>query len=258
MNSSGRIRLFFCACTLAGALAVSPSKADVVISTAASQNMTCSGGVCAPTNNSAVLNAGDLETMLAAGGVTIVTINGSVQANNIDIVTKVGWKNSNSLKLDAYQSITITGAVKDEGAGGVSLITNDGGSGGALSFLAKGNLSFKNLKDALSINGTSYKLGNSIKSLARAIVANPNGAFALADNYNAKKDGVYRSIPIPVLFGGQFNGLGHAISSVEIGDTADYYVGFFWILNGPGTISSFGLKDIIVQSGSSYYTVGVV
>ncbi len=251
MNSSIRVTIFCCACSLAGMLAASPSHADVVISTDASQNMTCSGGVCAPTSNSAVLNVGDLEAMLAAGNVTVVTINSGVQANNIVVTAPFSWTAASSLTLDAYQSITVTGAVKNDGAGGVSLITNDGGSGGALSFFRQGHLSFKNLKDSLSINGTRYKLEKTIKGLARAIVANPNGAFALADNYDAKPDGLYRTIPIPVLFGGQFNGLGHVISKVEIGDTADVYVGFFWVLYAPGTISSLGLKDIVVDTANS-------
>jgi hypothetical protein len=43
--------------------------ADVTISSDATQNMSCSGGVCQPTASDAVLNVGDLETLLAAGNV---------------------------------------------------------------------------------------------------------------------------------------------------------------------------------------------
>ena len=62
------------------ALAVEGAYADVVISTQATQNMTCSGGVCAPTAAGAVLNRSDLATPLAAGHVTVTTTGSGVQA----------------------------------------------------------------------------------------------------------------------------------------------------------------------------------
>src|ERR1700733_12111792 len=91
MNSLNQSGIFCFAVSLAGLLSVSPSRADVVISAAATQNMTCSGGVCEPTSSNAVLNASDLESMLAAGNVTVVTLNTGVQANNIDVAARFSW-----------------------------------------------------------------------------------------------------------------------------------------------------------------------
>ncbi len=245
---------------LGAALVFASTAADaaVTISSDPTSNMSCSNGVCAPTATDAVLNTNDLQTTLASGSLSVLTTNGSVQANDIAVTATFSWTTANTITLDAFHSIMVTATVKDDGAGGLSLVTNDGGSGGTLSFLGPGSIRFKNIRDVLSINGTRYKLAKSIKSLAHAIVADPNGAFALAVDYDAKPDGVYRSIPIPVNFGGQFNGLGHSISRLEIGDTADSYVGFFWALNNTGTVSSFGLKNVIVEAANSYYTGGLV
>ena len=50
---------------------IASASADVTISAAATQNMTCTAGVCAPTASDAVLNVTDLENMLASGNVTV-------------------------------------------------------------------------------------------------------------------------------------------------------------------------------------------
>ena len=47
--------------------------------------MVCSAGVCTPTHKSAVLNAGDLQTLLASGNVTVTTGSGSLAAETSDI-----------------------------------------------------------------------------------------------------------------------------------------------------------------------------
>jgi len=50
--------------------------ATVTISAQATQNMNCSAGACAPTATKAVLNGGDLETLLSSGDVTVTTTGG--------------------------------------------------------------------------------------------------------------------------------------------------------------------------------------
>ena len=50
-----------------------PANATVTISSAATQNMTCSGGVCAPTAADANLNVADLQNLLASGSVEVTT-----------------------------------------------------------------------------------------------------------------------------------------------------------------------------------------
>ena len=69
---------------MVAALAASASpgqvSARVVIGADATQNMTCSAGICAPTAANAVLNVSDLETLLASGNVTVTTTGTGVQA----------------------------------------------------------------------------------------------------------------------------------------------------------------------------------
>ncbi|HEX4157327.1 MAG TPA: hypothetical protein VHY79_02555, partial [Rhizomicrobium sp.] len=84
--------------------AATAARADVTISSDATANMSCVGGVCQPTASDAVLNVGDLENLLAAGNVTVTTTASGVQASNIDVTAKLGWS-ANALTLDAYQSI---------------------------------------------------------------------------------------------------------------------------------------------------------
>jgi hypothetical protein len=237
----------FTALSLSVALAASEAVADVTISSDATANMTCSGGVCTPTATDAVLNVGDLETLLASGDVTVTTTGSGEQADNIDVTANFDWSSDSGLTLDAYQAITFTALLTDGGTGNMALVTNDGGSGGTLSFLAGASLSFANLTGALTVNGLKYKLVDSIEGLNRAILAKPHGAFALIKDIDAGHR-VYRSVPVPVVLNGSFVGLGHVISHLDISDSSDEYVGFFYELAAPGVISSVGLEDVHVQS----------
>jgi hypothetical protein len=72
MSELGRF-LAISAYLIAASLTSGGASADVTISSAMSQNMSCAGGVCVPTAANAVLNAGDLRTMLQAGDVSVLT-----------------------------------------------------------------------------------------------------------------------------------------------------------------------------------------
>jgi CubicO group peptidase (beta-lactamase class C family) len=190
-----------CAIVLPALLAAcAAAHADVDISTAATVNMTCSDGVCAPTARHAVLNVTDLENLLASGNVTVTTTGSGVQAGNLDVNAAVSWAGSNALALDAHQSITVGQPVVIGGLGGLSLTTNDGGKDGLLLFLGKGNVSFTNPASSLVIDGNTYALISTLPALAAAIAANPSGAYALANSYDASQDGTYSNAPIPTGF----------------------------------------------------------
>ncbi|HEY3638007.1 MAG TPA: hypothetical protein VGK90_07615, partial [Rhizomicrobium sp.] len=232
---------------VAGLIGVATAaRADVTISSDATANMRCSAGICTPTASDAVLNVGDLETLLASGSVTVTTTGSGVQANNIDVTAKLGWS-ANVLTLDSCQSLSVTAPVTAGGKSGLSILTDDGGTGGELAFFGKGHVTFKNLTGKLAINGTNYTLVNSIASLAAAITKSPSGDYALASNYNAKNDGDYHDSPIATEFTGSFEGLGNKISNVSIvvmtGIKTDSR-GFFASLAGTASISDFGLVSI--------------
>jgi hypothetical protein len=81
--------------------------AQVVISSEATRNMTCSGGVCAPTAAEAVLNVTALQNLLASGKVVVTTTGSGVQADDIEIKARLSWSSTSMLALDAYDSIAI-------------------------------------------------------------------------------------------------------------------------------------------------------
>lgn len=217
------------------------AQADVTISSDATQNMSCSGGVCAPTASDAVLNVGDLETLLAAGNVTVTTTGSGVQASNVNIVTKLGWS-ANTLTLDSYQSISVTAPVTAGSIGGLSIQTNDGGGGGELRFSRNGHVTFTAVSGSLAINGVSYTLVNTIASLITAIQENPSGSYGLAANYDAAKDGAYSDSPISSSFAGILEGLGNKISNLTIQNKSDNgNIGLFSNLTSSGTIRDLDL-----------------
>jgi hypothetical protein len=215
------VRLAALSCALLASIALSsaPVSAAVVISTAATQNMNCSGGLCAPTAKNAVLNVGDLTSMLASGDVEVSTGAGLLAAKVEDIVVDAGfnWRSATGLTLDAWRSVAFeNGAVVDSGNGAVSLVTNDGGGDGALSFRPGASLAFASTNNSLTINGARFALENSIATLANAIAAAPDGRFALANNYDAAQDGKYHASPIDTVLLGTVEGLGNTISNLSI------------------------------------------
>ena len=188
--------------------------AAVSISSAVSKNISCSSGVCTPTAADAVLNATDLTNMLASSAVSVNT--GGALASDIAVKAGFSWASANALTLDAYRSITVEKAVSDSGTASLTLLTDDGGSGGVLSFSTKGSISFLGTENALSISGNAYTLVNSVASLASAIAANPSGFYALANNYDASADGAYKTSPIATTLTGTFEGLGNTVANLAM------------------------------------------
>jgi hypothetical protein len=237
--------------------------ADVVISTAATANMSCSGGVCAPTAKNAVLNVGDLENLLASGNVEVTTTGSGSQADSIEVDAPLTWSSSSTLILNAHQSILVKRLVSVAGQGGLSIATSDGGKSGYFGFQNKGQATFANLSSALTINGTPYTLVGDIATLAADIAGNSAGNYALASDYNAENDGAYSNSPIPTEFGGAFEGLGNTISNLALIGTGNLNdpVGLFAELavsNEPGgSIENINLQKLSV-SGSSLDVGGLV
>ena len=229
----------------ASILVSSIAHAAVTISTAATQNMSCSNSVCAPTAKKAVLNVTDLESLLAGGDTTVTTTGaGGVQANDIDERALLNWSSSSRLSLDAHCSITVTKSISVGGLAAVALTTNDGGNGGILSFGEKGSLSFTNPSSTLSVNGVSYSLVGTIAALASAIRANPSGDYALANDYDASGDGTYSNSPITTQFTGSFEGLGNTISHLSIYCSKCRDVGLFSEVDSGGEVASLKMTSL--------------
>ncbi len=229
------------AATAALALAAAPAHAVVTISSAATQNMSCSNGVCAPTASSAVLNAGDLESLLASGNATVTTTGQGVQAHDIDIKAPLTWSSSSVLTLDARRSLTVDQPVSITGLSGLVVQT-----GRMFSFGSKGNVTFANLASSLSIDGAAYTLVGDIKTLASDIASDPGGDFAFANNYDASGDGTYHVSPIGTL-SGTFEGLGNTISNLSIDGPAQVeggvLEGLFAEIDTTGTATNIDVSN---------------
>src|ERR1700733_8377745 len=113
--------------------------AALIVSTAATSNVNCSSGVCTATAQNAVLNVRDLERSLAHGDTTLAS--GST-AQDIEFDTPVHWTSAQRLTLDSYHAITFTQPVTSEGTGGLTIETDDGGTGGDFYFSGKGCVAF--------------------------------------------------------------------------------------------------------------------
>src|SRR5215471_7433060 len=169
--------------TMAFALlfATTTAHAAITISNRPTKQINCSNGVCTPTAANANLNVGDLIAMLAASDVAVET---NASAPDIRVIDSLTWTSAHTLTLDASQSISVNAPMVAEGTSGLTLRE------GTLTFGAYGHVAFWDLKSTLLINGTSFKLVDSISMLAAHIGAHPSGSYALANSYDASVDGV--------------------------------------------------------------------
>jgi len=234
---------------LAAIVASASAHAAVTISTAATQNMNCSGGTCEPTATKAVLNATDLETYLSqSGNVRVMTTGNGVEANNIVVRAAFSTPDSTSLTLDAHKAIAINAAVSiGSGSAELELQSDTLDATDTLSFGRKGHITFGSLSDIFGINGGIFTLVGSVQGLASAVAANPSGAFALANSYNAGQDGAYSYSPVTEIKG-TFEGLGNSFSNLTIADSTDLNVGFFSVTDSNSRISDISFANANVVS----------
>jgi hypothetical protein len=243
-------------------LAVSPASASVEISSKPTHKMTCSGGVCSPTAKDAVLNATDLANMLAASDVKIVTGSGAV---TITVASSFSWTSKSRLMLDANYNVSFKAPVTVAGPGGLTITSNDGGTGGDVIFFEGAKVDFWDTKSKLIINGGAYKLVSSLPELANQVMHHGKANVALSQDYDASADGTYLASPINAKFYGNFEGLGHTISNLSIGATRPPgkkprwdYVGLFRILIYPGSIKSLHLANETLSAANKTYLGGLV
>jgi len=227
----------------------SPASAAVVISNAATANMACSAGVCTATAADTVLSRKQLLTMLASGNAKVAT---GTATHIIRVVTGLSWTSANALTLDSSGSIRIDAPVTVTGPGGVSLVTNDGGSGGSLSFAPKGNLTFWDMSSALTINGVAYTLVNNIATMASDANANWSTNLALANNYDASVDGTFSDAPVSVLWG-NFEGLGHTMSNLSVASS-----GFCALFGVAGNVENITLNNVNMVGYGGQLAAGLV
>ena len=256
-------KAFAITCVLAAASAsigAPDAQASVTVSTAPTQSMSCVAGVCSPTAANAVLSIADLESNLASGNLTVTTTGtGGVEAHDIVVAAAVSWTSNNILSLTAYHSVIINKSIAANGTSGLTILINNGGTGGTFSFGSKGRVTFLDLASKLAINGVPYTLESSVSSLASAIAANPSGAYALAANYNATGDGTYSASPIQTELTGTVQGLGNTISHLSISIDNKHYLSPTGLLSetaAGSVVANLRMNDIKYQMQLDRAAVG--
>ncbi|WP_181170216.1 MULTISPECIES: MBG domain-containing protein [unclassified Mesorhizobium] len=224
------------------------------------------GGFTANSNDS-VINVNTLQNQLALANVTISTGSGGSQAGDITIAAPINW-GANTLTLDAYHSIVFNAGATIGGVGGLTLITNHGGTGGVMSYALGASVTFTGTQgaQALSINGQSYTLIYDVNGL-QAINNGLSGRYALANTIDASAtynwNGVKGFIPLGtdgntnILnggngFNGTFDGLGNTIDYLRSTPGGANYAGLFGFIGGGGAVRNVGLVDASVMA--SYET----
>ena len=235
-------------------LATGAAQADVSISNKPTSDMSCDAGVCTATAQKAVLNVGELQTMLASSDVTVNT--GSL-AKDISIDQPLSWTSTSRLTLDAQQSVIVKKQVTVAGAGAMTITTNDGSKHGEFVVVPdRGSVQFWDLSSSLIIDGINYILVGDIETLASDIAANSSGFYALARSYDASVDGIYSSSPIQTVFTGKLQGFGNAIDNLTISfPRSAQAIGLFGSIQRAGEIDHLIISNLLIE-GSPLTAVG--
>ena len=182
------------------------------------------------------------------GNVGIINPNGN---GDIAIISNISWNSGATFTLDAYHSVAIDAALQTS-TGKVVIKTNDGGSGGVLSFGANGSLQY-NSTGNLQINGQYYKLEASASSLISDMNSDTNGFYALAATGTGLLGVGTNTNPVGS-FAGTVEGLGNSMSSTAISfNNSTSNIGIIGYLTG--TVADLHVTGV---NTTDTYTVGPV
>jgi filamentous hemagglutinin family protein len=208
--------------------------------------------------------AGTIDTALSGGtsvllktttvGASGAGLQNPYGAGDITIASALTWSSGATLTLDAYHSVAFDANVSmTGGAGGVTILTNDGGSGGTLSFAPGKSLTFASGAQSLNINGAAYTLEFSQANLYTALTgATASDHYALGASI-AFSGGAAASAPV-TSFAGTLEGLGNSFSGLTITQTtAGNNVGLIGSLTG--TVADLNLTSVAVSDSYTGATV---
>ncbi|MBZ9988118.1 filamentous hemagglutinin N-terminal domain-containing protein [Mesorhizobium sp. BH1-1-5] len=224
------------------------------------------GGSMSANANDSVINVTTLQNLLATANVTISTGSGGSQAGDITVAAPITWS-TNTLTLDAYHSIVFNADATLGGVGGLSLVTNHGGSGGTISYALGASATFTGAPgaQALSINGQSYTLIYDVNGL-QAINSGLTGRYALARNIDASATSSWNAGLGFISLGtdgnstvqnggngftGTFDGLGHAIDKLSVLQPSAQYVGLFGYVGAGGLVQNVGVTDATIRGNKT-------
>lgn len=242
---------------LAAAIAATsfPVRAEIqpslMISSAPTHNVSCSGGVCQSTSKRGVLNVDDLTTMLATSDISVET---TTHSKDIIVAAPIAWASTHRLTLAVNRSLIVKKPIAVNGTGALTINANPS-LGANYEFVGQGKVTFLDTNSDLMINGADYALAGDVAGLAAAVTANQTGHFALAHDYDAGPDGIYAQSPVSIL-GGTFEGLGNTMKNLRITDPdRGVHVGLFYQVN---IVSHFHLTNSRVVATGTNATVGLL
>ncbi|HWA88711.1 MAG TPA: hypothetical protein VG889_01660 [Rhizomicrobium sp.] len=235
-------------------VATAAAQADVTISPRATAHMNCTASLCTATGAKAFLNVDQLQTMLAAGD---VTVKGTAVAPNIVVTGAVSFSSAHTLTLDAYRSVVLHRTIDVLASGGLSVLTNDGGTNGVFLTAPRGNVHFRSLSGSLAIDGHAYTLVGSLSTLASQVASVPGGYFALAADADAEPDGEYALSPVTTPLAGRFDGLGNNVLNMTIRN-ANKHLGLFAEVAAAGAVQNLTLKGVHIHATGPRAVAGAV
>ncbi|MBV8801321.1 MAG: hypothetical protein JO208_16150 [Alphaproteobacteria bacterium] len=227
------------------AASVPAAHATLQISDKSTKNMSCSAGECSAIDADAVMNVNDLVALLNQFDVHVVADPASSQ--DIVVVSPLAWAAPHALALESDDVIYLRNTITVQGQGGLDFRV----AGGPI-FQKKGAVHFWDTASHLTIDGQDFRLVNSVAGLAAAVAAHPGASLALANDYDAKADGQYKSVPVSTPFAGTFEGLGNTISNFSIWDTAENNIALFASIKGKAVIRNLGMAKVNVLAENTF------
>ncbi len=242
---------------------------NVTIQTGSTTGGTFSSGTFTAPSSNSILSTTDLQNALANASVTVTTGgSGSAgsDAGNITVASPLTWSSGSTLTLTAYHSIAIDAGITISGGGGLTLTTNNGGSGGTLTFGtglgSAGSVQFTsagNSGRSLTINSTAYTLvdtmaeldaidavsgvdGSALTRYGPGVAGNYALAVPLTATGTTYTTALIGSGGSSTYFTGTFEGLGNTITGLTISNsTGNASVGLFGVVGSGGTVRDLGL-----------------
>jgi filamentous hemagglutinin family protein len=219
---------------------------NITISSGNTTNGSLSSGsneTFTPSGSNSILNVTTLQNALGSANVTLATGGANSpggDTGDITVANALTWASGSTLTLSAYHSIVFEANVAITGAGGLALTTNNGGSGGSLSFWPGASVQFQGTnvdgtaQGSLTVQGNSYSLVNSMTGLSNMNTGSGSyTALAIPLTSTTTYTG-----PVVSSFAGNFEGLGNTVSNLTINGTTSY-IGLFG--SNSGTIRDLGL-----------------
>jgi filamentous hemagglutinin family protein len=201
------------------------------------------------------MTGAQLATQLASNNVTILSTNGNGADGNINVNDAVSWS-ANTLTLNATNNVFVNNVMTATGTAGFAanygtgvnadltprgLYTYQGATNGAFA----GRIDFSGT-GGFALNGANYTVISDVAGLMAAR-SNPAGNYVLGSDVASVSAAQWTTaLDNGAAFTGNFNGLGHVITSFRTTGTS-----LFGTVGGGAIISNIGIDGPSISAGSA-------